>query len=429
MIGKNHQQLIYLNSGAGRTIVNDLPLLDNPTPVLKHINTFSNPVKVTHQGALVFKGIKLYPVYYIPDGPVNLLSVSQLVDNGIKLLMISTSVYTLPTFNLDWHLALGHPFNSYIRIFLKERKIKGKSTHFSDFPVCQKAKIQNRPHSQTLPCAYEPFSKINMDTLQINPPTHKGHKYVLVLIDEYIRFNKIYLMSEKGQAEGHIKLFLVEIKNKLEIIPAYLHIDRGGEFSSKLCVYFLTTQGISLERGPPESPQTNGVAERFHQMLLSKIRCLLGQLNIPVSYWDEAAKYASLLLNLLLHKHLMMKTPARVLDSKHCLIEPEVNLEKLIPFGMKVTTRIPNPASKVEPRGEVLRALRFKTYSDGTASNPTLSMNQPESSLPSVSSLKIKLRLPSPQLTDWPAQSPADQPLNSKIQPTLSSPPQNVGRI
>ncbi|MBW0539745.1 hypothetical protein O181_079460 [Austropuccinia psidii MF-1] len=85
MIGKNHQQLIYLDSGAGRTVVNGLTLLDTPTPVLKHINTFSNPVKVTHQGTLVFKSVKLYPFYYGPDGPVNLLFVSQLVAHGMKL--------------------------------------------------------------------------------------------------------------------------------------------------------------------------------------------------------------------------------------------------------------------------------------------------------------------------------------------------------
>ncbi|MBW0535304.1 hypothetical protein O181_075019, partial [Austropuccinia psidii MF-1] len=44
MIGKNHQRLIYLDSGAGRTVVNNLTLLKNPTPVLKHINTFLNPI-------------------------------------------------------------------------------------------------------------------------------------------------------------------------------------------------------------------------------------------------------------------------------------------------------------------------------------------------------------------------------------------------
>ncbi|MBW0539744.1 hypothetical protein O181_079459 [Austropuccinia psidii MF-1] len=182
-------------------------------------------------------------------------------------------------------------------------------------------------------------------------------------------------------------------------------------------------------------------------MLLSKIKCLLGQLNIPVSYWDEAENHASLLLNLLPHKHLMLKTPAGVLDSKHCLIGPEVNLDRLIPFGMKVTTRIPNTASKIEPRGEILRALTFKKYSDGmrllnletgkikvsrdyvvTANNPTLSMNQPESLLPSGSSLKIKLEIPGSKITDLPAQSPVDQPSNSEFQPPIPSPCQNVRR-
>ncbi|MBW0523919.1 hypothetical protein O181_063634 [Austropuccinia psidii MF-1] len=86
MIGHDLQNLIYLDSGAGRTVVNGLKLLDNPTPVNKHINTFSNPAKVTHQGTLLFESIKLYPVYYVPNGPVNLLSVSQLCNHGMKLI-------------------------------------------------------------------------------------------------------------------------------------------------------------------------------------------------------------------------------------------------------------------------------------------------------------------------------------------------------
>ncbi|MBW0585760.1 hypothetical protein O181_125475 [Austropuccinia psidii MF-1] len=137
MIGENNQGLIYLNSGAGRTVVNDLRLLANPTPVSKQINTISNPVKVTHQGTLIFEGIKLYPVFYLPNGPVNLLSVSQLCDRGMKLvsknnlflvkhnncivdtfhrqgnLFVSrlplpeNPIYALPTACLDWHLTLG----------------------------------------------------------------------------------------------------------------------------------------------------------------------------------------------------------------------------------------------------------------------------------------------------------------------------------
>ncbi|MBW0588870.1 hypothetical protein O181_128585 [Austropuccinia psidii MF-1] len=229
----------------------------------------------------------------------------------------------------------------------------------------------------------------------------------------------------------------MEIKNKLNITPAFLHTDQGGEFSSQVFIDFLTSQGISFEQGPPESPQTNGVAERFNQTLLSKIRCLLGQSNIPVRYWDEAAAHASLLLNLLPHKHLKMKAPFSVLNNRNSVIEPEVDLRKLIPFGIKVTVRLINTSSKIEPRGEVLRALTFEKYLDGlrllnletgkirvsrdytfSGRNPTLSMNQPASALPSDSSVPIKLRIPSSRLCD-PPNKLID--LESSVQP--SDPP------
>ncbi|MBW0533560.1 hypothetical protein O181_073275 [Austropuccinia psidii MF-1] len=202
LIGKNNQELIYLDSGAGRTVVNNLKFLEDPVLVTKCINTFSNPVKITHQGTPFFKGIKIYLVYYVPNGPVNLLSISQLCYHGMKLiskrnLFVSRlpspvdSIYALPTTCQDWHLKLVHPSDSYIKALLKDFKINGSFTHSSDCQVCHQAKIKNHPHSQVLPRADAPFSKIHMNTLQINPQSRKGYKYVLVLIDDYSRFNCI----------------------------------------------------------------------------------------------------------------------------------------------------------------------------------------------------------------------------------------------
>ncbi|MBW0481884.1 hypothetical protein O181_021599 [Austropuccinia psidii MF-1] len=249
------------------------------------------------------------------------------------------SVHAIPSMVPDWHLNLGHPSDSYIKALLKEGHISGIFTESLRFPVCQQAKIKNCPNSKILPSSSSPFFKIHMDTLQINPPT------------------------QKGEAEECIKSYLMEIKNKLGITPAFLHTDRGGEFNSHLFLNYLNTQGISLERGPPESPQTNGVAERFNQTLLFKVRFLLGQSNIPSSYWDEAVSHASLLLNLLPHKYLGMKSPTSTLGDCNCSIEPKTNLNRLVPFGIKVTIKIINPSSKIEPRGEILWALTFEKYS------------------------------------------------------------------
>ncbi|MBW0483464.1 hypothetical protein O181_023179 [Austropuccinia psidii MF-1] len=132
----------------------------------------------------------------------------------------------------DWHLNLGHPSDSYIKALLKEGHISGTFTESLKCPVCQQAKIKNCPHSKMLPHSNSPFFKIHMDTRQINPPTRKGHKYVLVSIDDLSCFNRTCGMKEKGEAEEYIKSYLREIKNKLGITPAYLHTDRGGEFNS-----------------------------------------------------------------------------------------------------------------------------------------------------------------------------------------------------
>ncbi|MBW0547638.1 hypothetical protein O181_087353 [Austropuccinia psidii MF-1] len=140
--------------------------------------------------------------------------------------------------------------------------------------------------------------------LEILPPSPQGFRYVLAIFDDFSHFNHIFLITEKSKAEGCVMSFINKVKNKLGITPGYIHTDHGDEFDSNAFQQLLLTRGISLEQGPPHSPQTNGVAECFNQSLLVNIQCLLAQSNIPISYWDEAELHASLLLNLLPHQDL-----------------------------------------------------------------------------------------------------------------------------
>ncbi|MBW0543117.1 hypothetical protein O181_082832 [Austropuccinia psidii MF-1] len=64
---------IYLDSGAGHSFVNQLRYLTNFIQVRKQVNTYAEPVKITHKGTLVFHGIHVLPVYFAPKGKVNLL--------------------------------------------------------------------------------------------------------------------------------------------------------------------------------------------------------------------------------------------------------------------------------------------------------------------------------------------------------------------
>ncbi|MBW0500504.1 hypothetical protein O181_040219 [Austropuccinia psidii MF-1] len=349
------QDTIYLDSGAGKSVVNDVRYLMNTVKVNKQVNTFSEPVKITHEGTLVFKGIHISPVYFAPKGPLNLLSVSQLVDNGCKpmykgessMIMMKNwvinefvrcgnlfvtrlhqpSVYSTEILgsNKDWHNILGHPSDSYIEHLIQSKKISGSITSLKNFQVCMHAKLKRKPHMKNLPSSNAPSSKIHMDTLEISPPSQQGYRYVLVLVDYFSWFKHIYLMTEKSKSEFHVKAFFNELYNKTKLIPAYIHTDRGGEFDTK-----------AFKR----------------------------QSKIPICYWDEAAMHASLLLSHLPHKDLKMVSSNDFLKSNQIFIQPMIELKKLVPFGIKVFIKNENTSSKVNPTGISMKALTYEPYSD-----------------------------------------------------------------
>ncbi|MBW0461712.1 hypothetical protein O181_001427 [Austropuccinia psidii MF-1] len=259
-------------------------------------------------------GIKIIPVYYAPSGPVNLLSVSQLLDHGIQPVikndcfllkkeqtivaafkregnLFVSKIEVNKTFftsnnDRDWHAILGHPSNRYLKHLMTTNQIKGK-----------------------------------------------------ILLSRN---------CESGDFTSH----------------------RSGD------------QGIVLEWGLPESPQTNGVAEHSNENLCSKIQCLLAQSRIPIQMWTEDAKHSSLLLNLLPHRAINMKSPQKLLEKTKINIEKGINLNSLIPFGMKTTVHLKNSKSKLDPRGETLKALTYESYSDDLDNQPTAVLEHENHEIP-----------------------------------------------
>jgi transposase InsO family protein len=230
--------------------------------------------------------------------------------------------------------------------------------------VCRMAKLKRSPHSNPLPTSSSPFHTIHMDLLQITPVSRGSFKYVLVLIDDFSRFNRIYLLQKKDQSESRIMSFVKEIKNQIDVTPAILHTNRGGEFGSLLFKKFLLDNGISLEQGPANSPQTNGLAERFNRTLLIKICCMLAQCNVPLNYWDETAKYASTLINMLPSVALEWRSPMSILVNLKSNIEQVRHVHSLIPFGLKVFVHNQSPSSKILPPSKPLLFLGYEPRSD-----------------------------------------------------------------
>jgi hypothetical protein len=388
-------RFLIFDTGATQSCVINIELLSDVQPLTNHfMNTFSSSVEATHVGTLKISNYFISPVYLVPNGCANIISVTQLIDHGLKphfktdqflikggekivasfsrigkLFMAPISEYVcmvnmkIPE-DFDWHYALGHASDKYVELFCKHNNVSAAaSTQSKNCQICMKAKIHRTPHVRKLPSSTSPFHRLHMDVLQISPPSKLGFRYVLVIVDDASRYNRIYLLRAKSESEDKLLSFFEELKNKVDRLPAYLHSDRGGEFSSTKFLNQVKAYSISIERGPADSPQSNGIAERFNGVLLEKIKCMLLQSQIPQSMWHEAALHASTLLNVLPHSSLNRSSPTSVLVKNNMLIEPYRTQMPLIPFGARVVVHRPE-SLKVVPKGVELLFLGFEPFSD-----------------------------------------------------------------
>ena len=88
-------------------------------------------------------------------------------------------------------------------------------------------------------------------------------------------------MNLKSQALSHFKKFkLLAEAEKRAKIPC-LWTDRRGEFNSDEFTSFCLSHGTKRQLITPYSPQQNGVVERKNRTIMSLVRSLLKEKQLP----------------------------------------------------------------------------------------------------------------------------------------------------
>jgi transposase InsO family protein len=100
-------------------------------------------------------------------------------------------------------------------------------------------------------------------------------------------------MSNKSQVLYKFKEYVAEAGT-----PQILRTDNGAEYTAKQFKDYFRDSKIKQEFTVPETPQQNGVAERFNQTLVEMERCLLIEAKLPKSYWVRALAAAVHIRNL-----------------------------------------------------------------------------------------------------------------------------------
>ena len=253
-------------------------------------------------------------VLYVPNYKVNLLSVNKAVNfghrfifNDSKARMVlndgreinltkntglfflkvkyqnvaspSTCNQTNQTIKRDinlWHKRLGHLNKDDVK-----RTIGCGDNLKEVCETCALGKQTSKPVlKETQNKSQKPLELVYSDILRpFEVPSLNGSKYAITFIDEHSKYSVVKFMSKKSQAFERFKEYVAESGT-----PQRLRTDNGAEYTSKQFKDYCRDSKIKQEFTVPETPQQNGVAERFNRTLVEMGRSLLIQAKLPKRY-------------------------------------------------------------------------------------------------------------------------------------------------
>ena len=146
--------------------------------------------------------------------------------------------------------------------------------------TCQLSRNEKLPtrHFQTrINANYVPMSRLSMD-LKVMPRSHKGHKYILCVINEVTNFLvMIPLFQARSEEIGEALLEHIIMKN---CIPDYIIINQDSAFMSSFMTYLFHRLNIKIKTVAPYNHQSlqaeHGIKSLTH--ILTKHLTGLGQM-------------------------------------------------------------------------------------------------------------------------------------------------------
>ena len=131
-----------------------------------------------------------------------------------------------------------------------------------------------------------------MDLIGPLPRSHKGHQYILTVIDLFSRFARCVAIKDKKMHT--VARAMVDEVFCVVGVPNILYSDRGLEFTGKDFKEAVKKLGVKQNFTTAFNPQSNGMIERFNRTLVEILRCLV--FEQPLS-WDESVPLACLAYN------------------------------------------------------------------------------------------------------------------------------------
>ena len=315
----------------------NLTLLENIQPIEGPLVTFGDNEKKgrtkavgeIHKNGLVIKGVS-----YVEGLKFNLLSTSQFCDKGYKVIFTKSKCQIIQEESLevvleaarkgnmyivdwrsakpslcmlarskedlcwDWHSKLSHLNFKTINKLTKRNLVEGlpNVTFRKDkiCEACQRCKqIKSSFKSKAETSSTRPLSLLHMDLFgPVDPPSIRGRKYTLVVVDDYTRFTWTVFLTKKSETKVALPNLLKQMQVEKDVSILKIRSDQGGEFVNQVIESYCNDNGIHHQLSAARTPQQNGVAERRNRTLKEAARTMISQANISQGFWAEAVNTA-----------------------------------------------------------------------------------------------------------------------------------------
>ncbi|KAL4384369.1 hypothetical protein GQ457_15G012400 [Hibiscus cannabinus] len=216
-----------------------------------------------------------------------------------------------------WHRKLGHASMSVIEKLVSKNLVRGKHHRVSFKPINDVS--TNRVLQPIHMDLFGPIRTISLG----------GKSYAFVLVDDFSRYTWVLFLSTNDEALEKFITFSKIAQNDVGQNISHIRSDHGTEFQNLGFEDFCNENGISHNFSAPRTPQQNGVVERKNRTLEEMARTMLCENNLPKYFWAEATNTSCYIINRLMIRPILNKTPYEILKNKR------PNIGYFHPFGCK----------------------------------------------------------------------------------------------
>ena len=279
----------------------------------------------------------LTDVYYVPDLMNNLISVGQVQENGVEILikkgicsifhprkglitriqMTANRMFMIKAkpscrevchkVEIDgvthlWHQRFGHINNRSLKVLHDKALVRGLPTINEEVKICSDCLVgkqtrESFPKTSSWK-ATQRLQLVHSDICgPISPQSSSLKRYIINFIDDFSRKCWSYFLTEKSQALETFKRFKALVEKEVGMEIKCLRTDRGCEFNSKEFKLFCEDNGIQRQLTAAYTPHQNGVAERKNRTVMNMVRSVMSARKVPKVFWPEATNWCVHVLN------------------------------------------------------------------------------------------------------------------------------------